>query len=68
MSNYFETVVDRLAPKDDLDWINFIYQYLIEFYNVNKEGVRFKDKNENTITKYPCGTVQGGNRSSTGRF
>jgi len=50
MANYFETVVERLTPKNDLDWINLIYQYLIEFYAENKENIHFRDKNENAIT------------------
>lgn len=50
-NHYFETVTDNFTfPKEDADWINFIYQYLIRFHNELTEDNEFKDKSENQIT------------------
>lgn len=50
MSNYFETITEKFTfPKEDTDWINCIYQYLIQFY-VENQSEKFSDKTENQIT------------------
>lgn len=52
MSNYFEAITtERIVPKEDIDWINFIFQYLIDFYKQHKDDKSFKDKSENQITE-----------------
>jgi hypothetical protein len=52
MANYFEAITDNfIEQEDDKSWIDFIYAYLIFFYEKHKADRTYKDKTENQITE-----------------